>query len=94
MTTTHTSGPWHIGIRTAHSKRDVYGTKGELIALADEVFTSLAVAQANAQLIAAAPAMLAALLAVDRADTYTHERGDALRAVREAITQAIGENAP
>jgi hypothetical protein len=55
---THTPGPWHIGVRTAHSKRDVYGERGELVALADAVFTDLATAQANARLIAAAPDLL------------------------------------
>lgn len=59
--TTHTSGPWHVGIRTAHSKRDVYGPQGSLVALADGVFTSLAEAQANARLIAAAPELADAL---------------------------------
>ena len=59
--TQHTPGPWHIGLRTAHSKRDVYGPLGELVALADAVFTDLATAQANARLIAAAPDLLATL---------------------------------
>lgn len=47
----HTKGPWHIGLRTAHSKRDIYGTRGELIAVADACFTDLATAQANAAFI-------------------------------------------
>lgn len=52
--TAHTATPWHIGVRTAHSKRDIYGQQGELIALADGVHNSLATAQANAALIVSA----------------------------------------
>ena len=59
--TARTPGPWHIGLRTAYAKCDVYGPSGEPVALADAVFTDLATAQANARLIAAAPDLLAAL---------------------------------
>ena len=62
-----TKGPWHIGLRTAHSNRDVYGPLGELVALADAVFTDLATAQSNARLIAASPTMLEALKAAEHA---------------------------
>ncbi len=51
MKTTHTPLPWRIGVRTAHSKRDIYGPKGELVTLSDAVFTSLEEAQANAAFI-------------------------------------------
>ncbi len=60
-----TPGPWHIDIRTAHSKREIYGERGDLIALTDAVFTDLATAQANAAFIVRAcnsyEAMLEAL---------------------------------
>lgn len=49
----HTPEPWHIGVRTAHSKRDIYGPQGSIVALADGVFTSLPEAQANARRIVA-----------------------------------------
>lgn len=53
MNIEHTPEPWHVGVRTAHSKRDIYGPQGSIVALADGVFTSLPEAQANARRIVA-----------------------------------------
>jgi hypothetical protein len=92
-TTTHTPGPWHIGVRTAHSKRDIYGEQGELVALADAVFTDLATAQVNARLIAAAPELLEALkIALAAMVTMHGENTDPgqMAIMRHAIAKAEG----
>ena len=90
----YTKGPWHIGLRTAHSKRDVYGERGELIALADAVFTDLATAQANARLIAASPDLLRALKGLLRETLATMEEeeqgSDAIADAVAAIAKAEG----
>jgi len=71
----HTTAPWHIGLRTAHSKRDIYGQHGELIALADAAFTDLATAQGNAALIVRAVNSHEELVARLRAAyNYLHAR--------------------
>lgn len=97
MQTKHTPGPWHIGVRTYHAGRDVYGPKGEPVAVADDAITTTPEAEANARLIAAAPELLAALdkllsATVDRALAEGYEmdgvecaaRGFALAAIAKA----------
>lgn len=57
----HTPGPWHVGVKTYHAGRDVYGPKGESVAITDDVMTNIDEAKANARLIAAAPDLLGEL---------------------------------
>jgi hypothetical protein len=91
MQTKHTPGPWHIGVRTFHAGRDVYGPKGEPVAVADDAITATPEAEANARLIAAAPDLLAALQAImgdpDAVDHILHL--DAV-AADAAIAKATG----
>jgi hypothetical protein len=91
MQTKHTPGPWHIGVRTFHAGRDVYGPKGEPVAVADDAITATPEAEANARLIAAAPNLLAALQAImgdpDAVDHILHL--DAV-AADAAIAKATG----
>jgi len=91
MQTKHTPGPWHIGVRTFHAGRDVYGPKGEPVAVADDAITATPEAEANARLIAAATDLLAALQAImgdpDAVDHILHL--DAV-AADAAIAKATG----
>lgn len=61
MTTTHTPGPWHIGLRQA--EKIIYDKTGWAVANATVYHGKEDAEQvkANARLIAAAPDMLAAL---------------------------------
>jgi hypothetical protein len=95
MQTKHTPGPWHIGVRTFHAGRDVYGPKGEPVAVADDAITATPEAEANARLIAAAPCLLACLEAlVGEADLGEVDLDDDDRAkleqARAAIAKATG----
>lgn len=95
MQTKHTPGPWHIGVRTYHAGRDVYGPKGEPVAVADQDITLPEESAANARLIAAAPELLAALVAlVGEADLGEVDLDDddraKLDAARAAIAKATG----
>ena len=95
MQTKHTPGPWHIGVRTFHAGRDVYGPKGEPVAVADQELTLPEESAANARLIAAAPDLLAALEAlVGEADLGEVDLDDDDRAkleqARAAIAKATG----
>lgn len=92
MKAQHTPGPW-----TANFGSREQGTSGALIrdrvGIVAEAYPrnpSGTEQTENARLIAAAPDLLAALQAVDRADAYTHERGEALAKARAAIAKAIG----
>lgn len=83
----HTPGPWHVGVKTYHAGRDVYGPKGESVAITDDVMTDIDEAKANARLIAAAPDLLEAaklgLMALDdTAPDYA--------AIKAAIAKAEG----
>ena len=104
----HTQGPWRVGIRTAHSKRDVYGPLGELVVLADAVFTDLATAQANAAYIVRAcnahedlVKALEELIGVAEAATALDERDDiwerdtlAIERANNALALARGNEQP
>lgn len=61
----HTKGPWKIGVK--QPKPIIYGPSGEQIADLRDPMLFEDENQANAHLIAAAPEMLEALEAVDRA---------------------------
>lgn len=94
MQTKHTPGPWHIGVRTFHAGRDVYGPKGEPVAVADDAITATPEAEANARLIAAAPELLAALrhlledaVALNMGES---DRSGVLAEARAAIDKATG----
>ena len=91
MQTKHTPGPWHIGVRTYHAGRDVYGPKGEPVAVADDAITATPEAEANARLIAAAPELLAALQAImDDPDAVDHILHLDAVAADAAIAKATG----
>lgn len=62
MSTAHTPGPWHIGMRPGPI---VYGPKGEQVADLRGDLLPKDESAANLRLIAAAPDLLAALRAVD-----------------------------
>ena len=98
MQTKHTPGPWHIGVRTFHAGRDVYGPKGEPVAVADDAITATPEAEANARLIAAAPDLLAALEALTACASMSGPAGttaylisnERMQAARAAIAKATG----
>lgn len=81
MKTKHTPGPWHIGTHTYHAGRDVYGPKGEPVAVADQELTLPEESAANAALIAAAPDLLATLTRI----LYAHDTGNCGAVTGEAI---------
>ncbi len=81
--TKHTPGPWHIGVCTAYNKWDVYGELGELVAVADAVFTNLATAQANASLIVAAPETAA------ERDRLKASNAELLEALRDVLHHQV-----
>ena len=97
MKTQYTPGPWHAGGLT------VYGGSGARLTVADTTCCgsmTRAEDEANAQLIAAAPDLLAALdlltqLATSQLNQSATDFGlvncDALAAARAAITKAKGE---
>lgn len=57
----HTPGPWTIGVRQPTSDKFIYGPLGEEIADCDRLLNFPEENLANANLIAAAPELLAAL---------------------------------
>lgn len=65
--TSHTPGPWHVGLRKPDSYRFIYGPRGEEIADCDLITLDRDECIANAGLIAAAPELLEAL-----EDIYYH----------------------
>ena len=90
MQTKHTPGPWHIGTHTYHAGRDVYGPKGEPVAVADQELTLPEESAANACLIAAAPCMLDALQAVADYWAGGDIPADIYAGMRAAIAKATG----
>ena len=96
MTTQHTPGPWF-----ANDSLQLFAETGQHIASLDSSTEGFegGTLYANARLIAAAPDLLAALIAFD--DAFSHYcEGDpdsdevsALYQAREAIAKATGETA-
>ena len=101
---THTPGPWHVGVKTAHHGRDIYGPHGESVAITDDVATFPETAYANARLIAAAPEtaaerdrlrevnaeLLAACQRLLRVERMTRATYDSDVQMAEAVDQAMG----
>jgi hypothetical protein len=95
MTTQHTPGPWRV------TAAKVMAENGRAICLIEnrKLHEGFQESSANARLIAAAPDLLAALIAFDNAFSHYCE-GDpdsdevsALYQAREAIAKATGETA-
>jgi hypothetical protein len=84
-TTTHTSGPW------AHQNGKVYGD-GLLVATLDppQLEEEVAMKEADARLIAAAPAMLEALQGMVDEFQDAEWRSAAISTARAAIAKATG----
>lgn len=85
MTTKYTPAPWFF------EDSDIFNEKGEHIACTDGFFDSDLVNEANAKLIAAAPDLLAALIACDEAMEYISEYDIPLtlsQQVKDAIAKA------
>lgn len=103
MTSVHTPGPWDIRDAT------IWGPKGEEVAtVSDERGPlhrvngeirkvgpkSIAIAEANLRLLAAAPTMLAALrdcIAALESDTETNQQAAALLNAQAAVAKAEGK---
>ena len=89
---TYTRGPWTVSegwiYASAGARLPNYSNQGADIPLLKECHATL---PGDLKLAASAPDMLAALEAIIRADTYTHERGEALLKARNAIRKAKGE---
>lgn len=87
----HTPGPWHVGGSLASF---VFDAKSEPIA--DPAFgRSILETQANARLIAAAPALLAALEVADHALRLAEQRSSnaapSARAARSIIADTVAK---
>jgi hypothetical protein len=90
MTTAHTPGPWHIGMKPGPM---IYGSDSSQVADLRGDLLDRGEAQANARLIAAAPDLLAAISrAVEfmRANYSDEDMPDILPAARAAIAKATG----
>lgn len=103
----HTAGPWQLAARETESsfegftfkRRAIYGTQS-MVCIADvcgpEIRTESPTAHdefvANAQLIASAPELLAALIACERQLDAETLGGAALDAARAAIARATCAN--
>ena len=94
MTTKHTPGPWHIGMRPGPI---VYGPQGEQVADLRADLLPPGENRANARLIAAAPKVLAAAKAILPLLSYHGQKGcdagcedcaaiDALEAILSEVT--------
>lgn len=96
MTPKHTPGPWRVTLAysNAHNCLDVWGN-GLLIAECRHYKVDPGMSAANANLIAAAPDMLAALqlINVDK-DGDGFVCREAMDRIRAVIAQATGEATP
>ena len=93
MTTKHTKGPWHVGVKQA--EKIVYDARGWAIANATVYHGKNDINEviANARLIAAAPELLEALQLVAHSGPLNNGMKDenTMALVRAAITKATGE---
>lgn len=91
MTTKHTPGPWQINFR---DKRQVCDADGEVRGCSPIAHCVGSGAIANARLIASAPALLAALQALEWAvsgvEYIETEYAEQIAQARTAIAQATG----
>lgn len=85
----HTPAPWRDLIGTWH----VVAGDGGSVCMVNRALRPALEAEANTQLIAAAPDLLEALIdALDLIETITPIEGDTVRKVRAAIAKAKGES--
>ena len=89
MSAAHTPGPWSRNIRPARKYPVVFSGRNTHVAfLANDSRVSDEEAEANINLIAAAPELLEALLKISEGDAYN---SDGMRTIaRAAIAKATG----
>lgn len=87
MSMQHTPGPWHRNIKPASRYPVIFAGRNTHVAMLLKSDVTLEELEANADLIAAAPSMLAALQAISRGYGVTFQ--DA--AVRDLAQQAIAK---
>lgn len=83
----HTPGPWHIGMNPGPI---IYGERGDQVANMCDGLYGDDENRANARLIAAAPDMLAVLLAIAEGEDYLTINQFQMDRVEAAIARATG----